>query len=328
MSTWQRALQTSIGDLESLLNFLELKHKIQAQDLDPQASFRLKVPLKYLHKIQKGNPHDPLLKQILPLVQEQIATEAFSFDPLQEKEANPIPGLLHKYLGRVLLTLTGTCAIHCRYCFRRHFPYEDNALSQTHWSAIWDYLHAHPEVIEVIFSGGDPLVIKDSVLARYIQSLAEIPHLQYLRIHSRLFNLLPERITPSLIEALTSTRLNPILVSHINHPREIDHELEQAMHQLRSAQIPVFNQSVLLRGVNDDLDILVELQKKLFSIHIQPYYLHRLDKVAGSAHFDLPIEQARALVLALAARLPGYLVPKFVEERPKAPAKIPVPLLY
>lgn len=235
-----------------------------------------------------------------------------------------MPGLLHKYHGRVLLTFVGTCGINCRFCFRRHFPYEDNNPGSAGWQEIFNYIANDATITEVILSGGDPLVANDTTLQNFITRLATIAHVKRLRIHSRMPIVLPERMSPELINVLTQTRLKTILVTHCNHPNEIDATVKQAMHHLATAGIVLFNQSVLLKGINDNVEILAELSEQLFAAGIQPYYLHALDKVQGTAHFDLPYQTALDLHWQLAQRLPGYLVPKLVCEQPGVPAKLPL----
>lgn len=276
----------------------------------------------YLRRIQPGNLHDPLLRQALPLDEELQDREGFSADPLQEESSNPVPGLLHKYHGRVLLTVTGSCAIHCRYCFRRHFPYEDNNAGRPGWPKIIEYINADPSIAEVILSGGDPLNLNDRTLASLVHELANIPHVQRLRLHTRLPIVLPERVTNDMIAWLMETRLQPVIVVHCNHPNEIDVEVTTAIQKLREEGICLLNQAVLLRGVNDDVDTLTMLSTRLFELGVLPYYLHMLDKVKGAWHFAIPDETAKALHRDLSAKLPGYLVPRLVQEVPFAAAKI------
>ncbi|RMD71627.1 MAG: EF-P beta-lysylation protein EpmB, partial [Gammaproteobacteria bacterium] len=244
-------------------------------------------------------------------------------DPLAEGRAMAAPGLLHKYRGRVLLTLTGACAIHCRYCFRRHFPYaRSNPLGQ--WPGVLDYLARDPSIQEVILSGGDPLMFSDAKLERIIQDLEGIRHIRRLRLHTRLPVVIPQRVTEKLRRCLTQTRFQGIMVLHINHPNEIDDNLKEALGTLRG--VCMLNQSVLLRGINDSRTTLKVLSEKLFEAGVLPYYLHLLDKVQGAAHFDVPEARARQLMEALSASLPGYLVPRLVKEEGGAPAKTPVGL--
>lgn len=328
-SAWQEALKSCAIDLETLAQRLHIDPQAMAALVpDVKLDFPLRVPPRYLDKIKKSDLHDPLLLQILPLRAEFDSVPGFSPDPLQEARFNPVPGLIHKYRSRALVTPTGACAIHCRYCFRRHFPYHDNNPGKKQWAAILDYLASETEICEIILSGGDPLMLKDRLLETFIQALAEIPHIQYLRIHSRLLSTIPERVTAGLIRCLTLTRLKCVIVLHVNHPNEIDDALKQALHPLLQANVTLFNQSVLLKQINDCSDTLAQLQKKLFSCGVLPYYLHILDRVSGSAHFEVDITRAKTIMIELMSKLPGYLVPKLVQEIPGAPAKMPIPLLY
>lgn len=321
---WQNALINAINDPEELLQILELDKKLLPEAIRAAEKFPLKVPRSFLARIEKGNPADPLLKQILPLGKELLAIPGYTNDPLKEADVNPIPGLLHKYQSRVLLTLVGTCAINCRYCFRRHFPYEENNPGQKGWAKALEYIAETPTILEVILSGGDPLVVNDTMLTHFVEELANIPHVKRLRVHSRIPIVLPERITTRLIHWATATRLQVVFVTHSNHPNEIDATVNAAMAKLSVEKITLLNQTVLLKGINDAVDTLVQLSEALFSAGILPYYLHLLDKVHGAAHFDSDLEHAKELHWGLAKRLSGYLVPKLVWEKPGAPAKLPI----
>jgi L-lysine 2,3-aminomutase len=324
---WQEALKTCITDAQALLTACGIGEELSGRILLKPA-FPLRVPLSYVEKIEKGNINDPLLRQVLPLGCELDAVPGFVHDPLQERAVNPLPGLIHKYHGRVLITLSSACGIHCRYCFRRHFPYQDNNPGQAGWEKIIAYLSAQPDIAEVILSGGDPMTVKDGPLGHFYTQLADIPHIQFVRIHSRLLSVIPSRVTPALTQLLSTKRFTHSIVLHINHPREIDAALISAVAQLRAVGVTVFNASVLLKGVNDDLETLIALQKASFKAGIIPYYLNLLDRVSGSAHFEVDIEQAKTLMIELMSKLPGYMVPRWVKEIPGAPAKIPLPLLY
>jgi EF-P beta-lysylation protein EpmB len=272
--------------------------------------------------MQKGNWYDPILRQVLPLGAETMSVPGYATDPLQEKTYNPVPGLLHKYHGRVLLTLTGVCGINCRYCFRRHFPYADNNPGQQGWHQALDYIKADPSIIEVILSGGDPLIVSDHLLREFGKKLQSITQLKRLRIHSRMPIALPERITPEFIQWCADSPLNVILVTHCNHPQELNADITRAMQALKQAGVTVLNQTVLLKGVNDNAETLIALSEALFSANILPYYLHLLDKVQGAAHFDVERKLASALHWQITQQLPGFLVPKLVCEQPGAPAKL------
>ncbi len=263
--------------------------------------------------------------QVLTSRQEFIDAPGYSTDPLDEQN-NVVPGLLHKYKNRALLLVKGGCAVNCRYCFRRHFPYQDNQGNKRNWQAALEYIADHPELDEIIFSGGDPLMAKDHELAWLIAELEKIPHLRRLRIHSRLPVVIPARITDVLCQLLGETRLQVLLVTHINHAQEIDDALRDAMHKLKRAGVTLLNQSVLLRGVNDNAQTLATLSNALFDAGILPYYLHVLDKVQGAAHFFVSDEEARALMRNLLPLVSGYLVPKLAREIGGEPSKTPLDL--
>jgi EF-P beta-lysylation protein EpmB len=273
--------------------------------------------------MRPGDPRDPLLLQVLPVAAELRPARGYAGDPLQEAAVSPRPGVLHKYPGRTLLLLTGACGVHCRYCFRRHFPYAEHAMRSA-WPRAIDYLAGDPSVHEVILSGGDPLVLPDEPLGALAAELAAVPHLQTLRVHTRLPVMLPERVDAGLLGWLGGTRLRTVVVLHANHPAELDEEVAAAVGKLRSAGATVLNQTVLLAGINDDADTLCALSRRLFACGVLPYYLHLLDRVAGAAHFAVPAPRARRLARTVRERLPGYLVPRLVREVPGAPCKLPV----
>jgi EF-P beta-lysylation protein EpmB len=321
---WQTALKTAVTDPKELFQLLDLDTKLLEKAYAAAKLFPLKVPRSFIARMQKRNLEDPLLRQILPLGIEENEDDGYTKDPLQEKKANPIPGLLHKYHGRVLLTLTGVCGINCRYCFRRHFPYTDNNPGTAGWNQALDYIAADHSIVEVILSGGDPLIVSDHLLAEFTRKLTQIPHIKRLRIHSRMPIVLPERITPEFIQWCHSSKLKMILVTHCNHPQELNDSVMQAMQQLVKVGVTVLNQAVLLKGINDNAETLVELSEALFASHILPYYLHTLDKVQGAAHFDVDREQAKKLHWQIMQQLPGFLVPKLACEQPGAPSKLSV----
>jgi EF-P beta-lysylation protein EpmB len=264
-----------------------------------------------------GNPRDPLLLQVLAVADELTQTPGFVADPLQENQTNLMPGLIHKYQGRVLVTLTPVCAVHCRYCFRRHFPYQENTPGPLGRADLLNYIASNVSIHEVIFSGGDPLLAKDSVLRTWLNQLSDIPHVKTVRFHTRIPIVLPERIDSACLNLLAEeTRLNKVIVLHSNHPQELDHDVERACKALKEAGCHLLNQSVLMRGINDSADVLVSLSERLFDCGVLPYYLHLLDKVLGAAHFDVPLHEARLLFEAMQARLPGYLVPRLTREEP------------
>lgn len=320
--TWQQALQQCITRFDELLQFIPAAGEHLCAEA--HASFPLKLSRRYLAKIDPHNAQDPLLLQILPQSIELQPHPAFSTDPLAEQRYNPLPGLIHKYANRVLITLVGSCAIHCRYCFRRHFAYEDNRPGSEGLEAIYDYIRARPHLNEVILSGGDPLLAKDNLLTSVIQALSQIPQVKRLRIHTRLITTIPERVTPEFIAALTHTRLKIIIVTHSNHPHELDEDIAAACAELIRHQVTVLNQSVFLARVNDSAEVLIALSEKLFACHILPYYLHSLDAIAGSAHFDLSLEKQATIYSAMQEQLPGFLVPKWVKEVPGEKHKVMV----
>jgi len=321
---WQQQLAEALGDPEELIRRLALDPGLLPAARAAAAAFGLKVPEAYLGRIRPGDPHDPLLRQVLPLGAELEPAPGYVADPLGENGAMPAPGLLHKYRGRALLVVTGACPIHCRYCFRRHFPYAEANPARRQWSGAIHWLSENPDVHEVLLSGGDPLSLPDPRLAMLAQQLAAVPHLRRLRIHTRMPVVVPDRVTAELIDWFTGTRLQPVMVLHCNHPREIDAGVSAALGRLREAGVTLLNQAVLLRGVNDAADTLAELSETLFAAGVLPYYLHLLDPVAGAAHFEVPAGRARQLHTGIRDRLPGYLVPRLVVEHPGAPAKLPL----
>jgi L-lysine 2,3-aminomutase len=321
---WQSLLKEVITDPAELLDKLELNSSLLPAAQQAAKLFPLRVPMGFLARMQKGCPDDPLLQQVLPLAAEAISSSDFCYDPLQERAVNPLPGLLHKYHGRVLLTITGACAINCRYCFRRHFPYAENIPGGKAWQDILAYIKAETSINEVILSGGDPLLANDHYLRKCADDLANIAHVNILRVHSRLPIVLPERITDDFLNWFSSTRLQTILVTHSNHANELDSSVERAIEKLRARKIYVLNQAVLLKGINDNVEALINLSQRLFVCGILPYYLHLLDKVQGAAHFAVPKEKTQQLITVLRERLPGYLVPKCVYEQGGALSKLPV----
>ena len=310
---WQKELGQAFTSPEQLLAYLKIDPAPWHAGFAARRLFPMRVPRPFADKMQKGDAQDPLLRQVLPLGEEFNQVPGFVTDPLEEHDS-ALPGLLHKYRSRVLLVVRGGCAINCRYCFRRHFPYAENSPDQAGWQEALAYIAAHPEINEVILSGGDPLMAKDEHLARLFDALAAIPHLKRLRIHTRLPVVIPARLTNTLRDLLSSSRLQAVMVLHINHANELDEDLSQRLSSWRQADITLLNQSVLLAGVNDDAATLCDLSERLFSAGILPYYLHQLDKVAGAAHFLVSDNKAKALMAELLAELPGFLVPKLVRE--------------
>jgi EF-P beta-lysylation protein EpmB len=323
-SHWRKALSQAVRDPAELLELLALPRELLPAARLAAAQFPLRVPLGYVARMEKGNPADPLLRQVLPLGEELLTTEGFDDDPVGDQAAMAIPGLLHKYAGRVLLITTPACGIHCRYCFRRHFPYTEARAATDDWQAALDYIAADTSIHEVILSGGDPLSLSDQRLARLVGRLDAIPHLKRLRLHTRQVIVLPERVDTSLLDWLANTRLQTVLVIHANHANEINDEVAAALLRLHATNISLLNQAVLLRGVNDDAKVLAALSERLFESHVLPYYLHQLDRVQGAQHFEVIDTQAMKLIQELRDHLPGYLVPRLVREKAGKSSKMPI----
>lgn len=321
---WQSQIADVITDIDQLLAILELSD-LKSELYVPEG-FSLRVPRAFVGKMQKGNPKDPLLLQVLPSKLEQIKVSGYVADPLAENEQNPIKGLLHKYHSRVLVTVTGACAIHCRYCFRQHFDYQGNLPKSEQLQVIQTYISQHPEVREVLLSGGDPLSISNRRLFLWLQALEDLPQISTIRIHTRLPIVIPERLDPELLSRLEASRCRIVMVVHTNHANEIDDHTAQYLLLARQKGITLLNQTVLLQGVNDSLPIQVGLSERLFEAGVLPYYLHLLDKVEGAAHFDMTPAKAVELYWQMLQQLPGYLVPKLVQEQPNRPFKTPVDL--
>ncbi|MCW8126119.1 EF-P beta-lysylation protein EpmB [Microbulbifer halophilus] len=321
---WQDEMADLVTDPRELLQLLQLDAGQLPAAVAAGGEFALRVPRPFLNRIRPGDPRDPLLLQVLPGAPELEANPGYSADPLEEAGANPVPGVVHKYRGRLLLIAAGQCAVNCRYCFRRQFPYSDNHLNRSQMCAALDYIRAQGDLREVILSGGDPLVLNDRQLARLAGELAAIPQLDKLRVHSRLPIVAPSRITDGLVEWLAGTRLKPVLVLHCNHANEIDGAVRAALQKLRAAGVTLLNQAVLLRGVNDSAGALENLSEALFDAGVLPYYLHQLDRVQGAAHFEVDDARARALVARIRGHLPGYLVPTLVREIPGEVSKSPL----
>lgn len=322
---WQQALAEAITDPAELLQVLQLDPALLPAAQAAARLFPLRVPRSFVARMQPGDPADPLLLQVLPLAAELPESPGFSTDPVGDLASRIAPGVLHKYAGRALLIATGACGVHCRYCFRRHFPYGPETASSRHWQGALTALRADPSLDEVILSGGDPLSLNDRRLRELTDQLATIPHLRRLRIHSRQPIVLPERVDAGLLAWLDSTGLPTVMVLHANHAREINTDVMQACQALQGCGVRLFNQSVLLKGINDAVPALAQLSETLFAAGIQPYYLHLLDRVQGAAHFEVPETRAQQLMQALTDRLPGYLVPKLVREIPGHASKTPVP---
>ncbi len=318
---WQMSLKNLVSDPAELLALLNLPAEHLPAAERAAKLFGLRVPREFVELMHPGDINDPLLKQVLPIDAEFIDKPGYVADPLAESQARPVPGVVHKYQDRVLLILSGACAINCRYCFRRHFPYEENRISGAAKDRALDYIRERTELREVILSGGDPLVSSDKRLEELIGELSAINHIERLRIHSRLPVVIPRRLTEHLERILSSSGLQTALVLHINHPQEISDELTDACQRLRRAGITLLNQAVILRGINDEVEIQVELNRALYRSSILPYYLFLFDPVKGASHFDLSEPQAQALAAQMQAQLPGYLMPRLAKEIPGRPSK-------
>ena len=318
--SWRAELIAAVSDPLQLLGLLNVD--AQAMPRLPVAGrFSLRVPLSFVKRMRRCDPHDPLLRQVWPCHEEHAPQPGFSADPVGDLRAMPIPGVVHKYAGRVLLIITGACAIHCRYCFRAHFPYHEAVVRPRRWEPALEYVAARPDITEVILSGGDPLVIPDDRLSGLARAISHIPHVRRLRIHTRLPALIPSRIDDALLAWLSGTRLKTVMVLHVNHANEVDEGLREALQRVRDAGATLLNQAVLLRGVNDSADSLVALSEVLFDAGVAPYYLHLLDRVQGAAHFEVPEQEAITLLRQVSSRLPGYLVPRLARETAGAAAK-------
>ncbi|MDT9802799.1 EF-P beta-lysylation protein EpmB [Klebsiella oxytoca] len=314
---------TSPDELLQLLNVDADANLLAGRDA--KRLFALRVPRAFIARMEPGNPNDPLLRQVLTSQEEFIHAPGYSTDPLEEQHS-VVPGLLHKYSNRALLLVKGGCAVNCRYCFRRHFPYAENQGTKRNWQKAMEYIAAHPELDEIIFSGGDPLMAKDHELDWLLTQLESIPHIKRLRIHSRLPIVIPARITDTLVARISASSLQVLLVNHINHANEIDTAFRRAMKSLRMAGVTLLNQSVLLRGVNDNARTLADLSNALFDAGVMPYYLHVLDRVQGAAHFMVCDEEARVIMRELLTLVSGYLVPKLAREIGGEPSKTPLDL--
>jgi EF-P beta-lysylation protein EpmB len=321
---WRQILSSSIRDLNELLQRLNLSPEDLPAQQRAALDFPILVPEPFLQQMTIGNPNDPLLLQVLPRAAETEIVAGYITDPLAEKHANVNRGIIHKYHGRVLLLAASGCAVNCRYCFRRHFAYEDNRISREDWKKTLDYVQQNNSITEVILSGGDPLMLRDSALFELITEIENIPHVKRLRIHSRLPVVIPQRLTAELIQHLGDSQLGISMVMHINHPNELSELHRERFKELRRAGVLILNQAVLLRNINDKLKILSNLSELLFEFGVLPYYLHLLDPVKGAHHFDVPEHEAQQLYQQLLARLPGYLVPKLVRELAGEAHKSPI----
>jgi len=321
---WRDSFAWAIRDSDELIDRLRLPESLKGPARLAAETFPLVVPESFLARMKIGDPSDPLLRQVLPLGQELESPTTYQLDPVGDQSARLAPGLLQKYEGRVLLITTGTCAVHCRYCFRRHYPYQDDPKGLDELEPAFEQIEADGTIREIILSGGDPLTRTDSWLSRLAARIDRIRHVEVVRIHTRLPIVLPDRVDHSLLAWLTESRCKPVVVLHANHPNELVNDCAEAIARLREAGIMLLNQAVLLRGVNDDADTQEALSRLLLQRGVLPYYLHQLDRVAGGAHFEVPLERGRQLIEELRKRLPGYLVPRFVQEIEGKPSKTPL----
>ena len=322
-NNWQHLLAQAIRDPDALIDYLELPKKPFYNADQANKNHQLLAPLGYLDKIQKGNWDDPLLKQILPIEDEMLDVKGYVSDPVGDLNASLTAGVLQKYQGRALIITTGTCAVHCRYCFRKEYPYAEAKPAINNWQQVIETISHDPSLHEIILSGGDPLILSDQRLISLCQQLAAIPHIKTLRFHTRIPVVLPQRIDTHFLHWFSALPIKKVVVIHANHANEIDPLVGDKLRALANTGAIVLNQSVLLKGVNDSVEALENLSQQLFHYQTLPYYLHLLDKVKGTAHFDIQQQQALLLMEELRHRLPGYLVPKLVREvsgkRPKSP---------
>lgn len=321
LTSWHQSLAEAVREPGELLNRLGLNSFVKMFSHEAAEQFPLMVPRSFLARMKIGDPDDPLLRQVLPLNNELQPVAGFVADAVSDASFRTAPGLLHKYHGRALMIAAGSCAVNCRYCFRRHYPYGDEPRRLDDWEPALEQLRADESISELLLSGGDPLMLTDARLSQLVERLESIPHLKRLRIHSRLPIVLPDRVTDALLDLLTQSRLTPIVVVHSNHAAEVVADCEAALRRFVQAGITVLNQAVLLRGVNDSVDALTELSESLINAGVMPYYLHQLDRVVGTAHFEVDPEVGRRLVAELRTRLPGYAVPRYVQEIAGEPHK-------
>ena len=322
---WQKELAGSFTDPAKLLQHLGLDEEKYAQHIKARRLFPMRVPRHFADLMEKGNPNDPLFLQVMPLSDEFLTSPGYSEDPLEEHDTAG-KGILHKYDSRVLLMVRTGCAVNCRYCFRRHFPYADNAVSKHQWEEVLQYIQAHDNINEVIFSGGDPLMAKDDHLAWLANEIASINHVKRLRIHTRLPVVLPERINNAFVNWFTALPIQKVLVLHANHANEMSEALKSRLITLREKGVTLLNQSVLLKGVNYSGEAISDLSEALFEASVLPYYLHVLDKVQGASHFYVSDDEGRHIMEEAIKRLPGFLVPKLVREIGGQPGKTPIDL--
>lgn len=344
---WKIHVAQAIRDPAELCSLLDLPPELADEARTAMGNFPLLLPRPMLSRIKPGNPADPVLRQFLPTLPETAAVPGFSTDPLQEQSACPLPGVLAKYEGRILILATRACPVHCRYCFRRYFPdtQATSSLGETgsrklpnnpqdvegspptsdgYITSICRYVQSRPDCREVILSGGEPLLLDDEQLGNWFSLLSQIAHIQRVRIHTRLPVVIPQRVTPQLIALFRGAPFQSVVVFHINHPQEIDDAVAEAITRLGQSGAILLCQSVLLKGVNDDPDVLATLYERIAGLRVLPYYLHQLDRVLGAHHFEVPVDRGKKIIEELRKRLPGYLVPRYVREEPGKDAKVPL----
>ena len=313
---WQQEMKAAFRTAEELCQFLHIDPKSAGVSDLAASPFPVFVPHNFALRIHPGDPDDPLLRQVLRIDAEEVSPAEYTTDPIAESHSQIAPGILQKYQGRALMIATGACAVHCRYCFRRHFPYQSAPQGETLWSQSLETIRADSSIQEILLSGGDPLVLSDVLLSQLIGLIEDIPHVRRLRIHTRTPIMIPSRITDELLDRLQHSRLAVWFVVHINHAQELSQEVLDSLDKVIARGIPVLNQAVLLQGVNDSVDVLAELFERLVDAHITPYYLHQLDQVTGASHFEVPIERGKQIMAELRMRLPGYAIPRYVQELP------------
>ncbi len=323
---WRKGLADVVTDVDELLRLLNLEERPPITTPSALRRFPVRVPRAFVDRMGPGDPADPLLRQVLPVAKEDELVPGFTSDPVGELGSLPVDSVLHKYQGRALVMVTGACAVHCRYCFRRHFPYSELGSAPPEWDGAIDRIASDPAISEVILSGGDPLTVTDSRLEVLGRKLAAMPQLKRLRIHTRMPIVLPQRVDGALTSWIGSLGLPVVVVVHANHANEIDDDVRRALTALDATGVTLLNQAVLLAGINDSVDALADLSEALFASGVLPYYLHMLDPVSGAAHFEVSGDEAKRLHHELTSRLPGYLAPKLVREVPGAPAKVGVDL--
>lgn len=323
-TNWSRELAEAVRDVETLCRLLELSEEQTREFCEASRNFPVLVPRSFLDRMQRGNSRDPLLLQVVPQHSELVETPGFGRDPVGEEDARIAPGLLQKYAGRALLVTTSSCAVHCRYCFRREYPYHAEPRTLAEFEPALEAIRADDSLNEILLSGGDPLMLTDQRLGELFARLRSIPHVRRIRLHTRLPIVLPSRVTPALLKLLADPRTKSIVVVHANHPNEISGECAKTLRRLVESGLMVLNQSVLLRDINDNADALAELSNRLIDLGVLPYYLHQLDRVKGAAHFEVTLERGYELMAELRKRLPGYAVPRYVREVAGELFKVPL----